>query len=615
MKWTWTLANSPTAPAGSINTPASRPAVHGIVIAWRAWRIIPSCTKIVASSILFRISIGAQTMMRLPVLRTFKPVLYSLAVLMVVTAVPSTVTAQIEEAKKSHLLFDVQIDKLRDYFSSQGLDLSEMAMNSLRGDLPPEVVASMNRIYGTLQLPEDMATIQPLMMIMNGATGPIAEEGIEKAMPRDRDDKFDQVSYNRSTVQEMELPVNFFVRFEFGDASAAKQFAGTMWPTSNSREANGNTFYYVPDPNAPKNLAYWQPNETTVELGTTDYLTQESRRLFTDRLASTWGKMSDDAIRLAVDFESVSGMINELVEMGMENVPPAFSEQVALANSLSTLSLGLDMQSADLLTLKINCKDAAAAEQLNGLLGQQLNMAKVMAGGAIAEIPAEAPEMGVTANAIVASLNCSQSGTEVSMIIPRPDEMDKAVSKGLVVIQQRARVVARQNNVRQVALAVHNFHDSFEKFPFTDNENAGLSWRAHTSMFMFGPIATTTEPFDSPENQELADQMPEPLGADGKNTGICCIVHEGGGPRSINDITDGTSNTIMLIETPSSIPWMQPKDLTLDEAVALLSGIESNQSIVVAMFDGSVREITGPLAAETARGLLTFNGGEVVDNF
>ena len=82
------------------------------------------------------------------------------------------------------------------------------------------------------------------------------------------------------------------------------------------------------------------------------------------------------------------------------------------------------------------------------------------------------------------------------------------------------------------------------------------------------------------------------------------------------EITDGTSNTIMLVEANDSkaVPWMKPDDLTYDEKnpSAGLGGLFSG-GFNAAFCDGSVRFIRGTVDAETLRRLFNIHDGQVLD--
>ena len=82
---------------------------------------------------------------------------------------------------------------------------------------------------------------------------------------------------------------------------------------------------------------------------------------------------------------------------------------------------------------------------------------------------------------------------------------------------------------------------------------------------------------------------------------------------SIAQITDGAANTILVIEVHGlKIPWTEPRDITLDELLALhRSGalIGHAARFNVALADGSTRSLPANIDAETLRRLATINDG------
>jgi hypothetical protein len=97
------------------------------------------------------------------------------------------------------------------------------------------------------------------------------------------------------------------------------------------------------------------------------------------------------------------------------------------------------------------------------------------------------------------------------------------------------------------------------------------------------------------------------------------------------EIADGAENTLMLVETTTfSIKWNEPRDLTFDEALALLTSVPSAESRdwhiadegflwreckyrQGAFYNGRVVRFKIPLDRATAVALLTANGGEKID--
>jgi prepilin-type processing-associated H-X9-DG protein len=92
------------------------------------------------------------------------------------------------------------------------------------------------------------------------------------------------------------------------------------------------------------------------------------------------------------------------------------------------------------------------------------------------------------------------------------------------------------------------------------------------------------------------------------------------GARStkLGDITDGTSNTLLVVEVADSgIHWMEPRDLHVLQMAPTVNpqagqGISSRHpgGAQASLADGSVRYLSEELSEEKLRALLTIAGGE-----
>ena len=107
---------------------------------------------------------------------------------------------------------------------------------------------------------------------------------------------------------------------------------------------------------------------------------------------------------------------------------------------------------------------------------------------------------------------------------------------------------------------------------------------------------------------------------DGKTTYLAPMAKDtviAPGPKGarLADITDGTSNTIMLVETndEASVIWTKPDDLDVktDKVVEKLVG-HYNEGFIAGFADGSVRFIRKSIEPAMLKALFTRNGGEVV---
>jgi prepilin-type processing-associated H-X9-DG protein len=207
---------------------------------------------------------------------------------------------------------------------------------------------------------------------------------------------------------------------------------------------------------------------------------------------------------------------------------------------------------------------------------------------------------------------------------------------------QAAREAARRaqcaNNLKQIALAMHNYHDTYKAFPpaYTVDEDGNRlhSWRTIILPFMeqsalYDQIRLD-EPWDSAHNAQFSETIisqykcPSNPG-EGPCTNYMVIVGQEAifkGPQqtSIANVLDGTSNTLMIVEVPQSTTrWMEPVDLEFAEMPLSIDSQGSGMGSMHpggtqgAWADGSVRFIPETVDAETLRALITCAGGERVN--
>lgn len=202
---------------------------------------------------------------------------------------------------------------------------------------------------------------------------------------------------------------------------------------------------------------------------------------------------------------------------------------------------------------------------------------------------------------------------------------------------QAAREAARRthssNNLKQVGLALHNFHDAYGSFPATAGLDADgepmLSWRVAILPFIeqqqLYEQFKLDEPWDSEHNLALLPKMPPVYRHPGKMTQPGHTVYQATvsdesllrlkEPTKFAQITDGTSNTIMVIETTdaAAVPWTAPSDYQID-ADAPSKNLFQNGITNVLMGDGSVHVISEAVDLGILKALFTRAGGER-DNF
>ncbi len=197
----------------------------------------------------------------------------------------------------------------------------------------------------------------------------------------------------------------------------------------------------------------------------------------------------------------------------------------------------------------------------------------------------------------------------------------------------RAARLTSANKMKQLMLAMHNFHSVNRLFPaaavYDKKGKALLSWRVLLLPYLEeGDLFKEfhlDEPWDSAHNKTLLAKMPKVYApvrgpSKGKNVTFYQVFKGKGaafeGVEGIGyaEFTDGTSNTIAIIEAGEAVPWTKPADLAYDANKPLpkLGGL-FKEGINAAFADGSVHWLKKDFDEPTMRAVITRNGGEIVD--
>lgn len=206
-------------------------------------------------------------------------------------------------------------------------------------------------------------------------------------------------------------------------------------------------------------------------------------------------------------------------------------------------------------------------------------------------------------------------------------------------VREAAARVQSRNNLKQMGLAIHGYADAHRHFPqaaiFSPDGRPLLSWRVTILPYVEAGALFNRfhqdEPWDSPHNRQLLTPMPTVFAhpsADPKITaqGLTyyrVFVGQSGArvhplfvldPTArfkFTDITDGTSNTLMIVEAAEPVPWTKPDELLFAPEQPLPKlGVLPHHDPNVVLADSSARELSQSIDERTLRALITMNGDE-----
>lgn len=190
--------------------------------------------------------------------------------------------------------------------------------------------------------------------------------------------------------------------------------------------------------------------------------------------------------------------------------------------------------------------------------------------------------------------------------------LGEVLTAALPDARKSAQRIAGMNNLKQIALAMHRYHDKEAKFPaaaiFSKDGKPLLSWRVAILPYIEQEALykkfKLDEPWDSENNKKLLAQMPKLYAMPGeaakeRDKTIYQVfngkdsIFEGKKPPSLTQITNanGSSNTVLVVEAGEAVPWTKPADLAYVPGKPLpkLGGDET--SFLAVFADGHVQRL------------------------
>jgi Protein of unknown function (DUF1559) len=387
--------------------------------------------------------------------------------------------------------------------------------------------------------------------------------------------------------------------------------------------------------NNPKGRSFALLTDRTYAVGSTE----EVKRYLNHARGAKEGPLTP-ALRAAENHCIAAGVNVPMIAEVAKEAPPQMAPFMPLLKAQSgvlTGDVGKDLKAEGKLEFAGESDAKAAEKSVNAAL----DLAR---GGLVMGIQQMGKEKGM--DRIVALLEEVQSGVRTAKVERNGSSVEVAAEakiglqtaapdllEAIQKVRNSATRMSSINNLKQLALAMHVYNDVNNHFPaaavYDKSGKPLLSWRVMVLPYIEQDALYKEfhldEPWDSDHNKKLMEKMP-PLFAAGDEQALKNhethyqtfvgkgAIFDGKKGVKITDITDGTSNTIMLVEAKKPVPWTKPEDVPFDagklapQLGGLFDGIFN-----AAFADGSVHSLPLTIKEEKLRALITRNGGEVVE--
>ena len=354
----------------------------------------------------------------------------------------------------------------------------------------------------------------------------------------------------------------------------------------------------------------------------------------------------DGQLLAYLDVEALRPAFNKSLAQLPGGLPPAVNKLKKVPDLAEAIELGVTIDGRVRTKMIVHASDEDAAQEVEKIVNNALEFGLEMGIGVLAsQLDFGDPVQEATVEyaqragkAIKTQLTPQVSGTEVEINMTEESSVIPIMIGMLLPAVQQVRASARRvssnNQMRQMILAGLNYESANQHFPaqasYDKDGKPLLSWRVHVLPYLeqndLYEQFHLDEPWDSPHNRKLISKMPPIFenpalpDLDGKTTylGVAGkgLMFDGKEERKFSDITDGSSNTVFMVEVDAShaVEWTKPQDYQFDPKRPMdgLGGVQPG-GFNVTLADGSAHFVSNNVDAETWKSMLTIAGGELED--
>ncbi len=251
-----------------------------------------------------------------------------------------------------------------------------------------------------------------------------AKDEIRRLLNADRIEGFFALPSDPLILQNMSydqrIPFEFAMTVEFSSKSDRLSALNDDVLSNLERvSSKGRTYYTVPSDES--NLAMLV-GDTTVEIGTSNFLFRKHRELMTPRLTEAFDGIGPAPIRIAFDVGGASEFLNALVNMARKQKPPFWAIPfLDLPKRIEIATLSVDLSRAELANFTGRSANANDAKFIRNMLESLVGLSRMKM--------REEKKAQPIAELLLKETKIDTKESTTTLTVSKPENLDQVVSE------------------------------------------------------------------------------------------------------------------------------------------------------------------------------------------